>query len=65
MGKCKTKASYSSFIPCLVLKICGTPKDDCSEFATCTDTARGEYNCKCNEGYNGDGKKCEGLCNAV
>ena len=41
-------------------KICGTPQDDCSEFAACADTGPGSYTCTCNEGYTGDGKTCEG-----
>ena len=44
----------------LEIKICGTPQDDCSEFATCADTGLGTYACTCNEGYTGDGKTCEG-----
>ena len=41
------------------IKICGTPEDDCSEFATCANTGPGTYTCTCNEGYTGDGKSCE------
>ncbi|XP_028398895.1 uncharacterized protein LOC114521039 isoform X22 [Dendronephthya gigantea] len=44
---------------CEEIKICGTPQDDCSEFATCADTGPGTYTCTCNEGYTGDGKTCE------
>ncbi|XP_028410451.1 stabilin-1-like isoform X2 [Dendronephthya gigantea] len=44
---------------CTELPICGTPHDDCSEFATCADTGPGTYSCTCNEGYTGDGKTCE------
>jgi hypothetical protein len=43
----------------LAIPICGN-SDDCHEFATCTDTAPGEYECACNEGYTGDGKNCQG-----
>ena len=43
------------------IKICGTPQEDCSEFATCRDTGPGTYICTCNEGYTGDGKTCEGM----
>lgn len=42
------------------IKICGTEMDDCSEFATCSDTQPGIYECTCNEGYTGDGKTCSG-----
>jgi hypothetical protein len=42
-------------------KICDTPKDDCHEYATCTDLAPGEYKCECNLGYSGDGKSCIGV----
>ena len=45
----------------LVEKICGTPKDDCSEFATCRDTGPGKYECTCKPGYTGDGKLCIGI----
>ncbi|CAB4027156.1 Alkaline phosphatase, partial [Paramuricea clavata] len=41
-----------------VAPICNTPQDDCHRYATCTDTGPGEYSCKCNEGYTGDGKTC-------
>ena len=43
------------------IKICGTPQDDCSEFATCTDTGPGTFTCTCNEGYTGDGRICKGI----
>ena len=44
----------------LEMKICGTPNDDCSQYATCADTGPGTYSCTCNEGYTGDGKSCKG-----
>ena len=43
------------------IKICGTPQDDCHQYATCTNTGPALYRCTCNEGYTGDGKQCEGL----
>jgi hypothetical protein len=55
-------ATTDYFLPFffLVIKICGTPQDDCSEFATCTDTEPGKFTCTCNQGYTGDGKTCTG-----
>jgi hypothetical protein len=44
----------------LETKICGSPRDDCHRFATCFDTAPGEYKCICRDGYIGDGKECAG-----
>jgi hypothetical protein len=46
-----------------VEKICGTPKDDCHEYATCADIAPGEYKCTCKPGYTGNGKTCTGIYN--
>ncbi|XP_046846527.1 uncharacterized protein LOC124440255 isoform X4 [Xenia sp. Carnegie-2017] len=43
---------------CPSKEICGTPRDDCSLYATCQDTGPDTYTCKCNEGYTGDGKNC-------
>ena len=49
------------FCALLVPPICGTEKDDCHPtLATCTDTDPGEYECKCIDGYVGDGKTCVG-----
>ena len=37
--------------------------NDCNEGATCNNTI-GSYKCKCNIGYTGDGRQCEGqFCN--
>ena len=54
--------NHNTWLLCFLeeIKICGTTKDDCSEFATCADTGLGSYTCTCNEGYTGDGKTCEG-----
>ena len=49
------------FFSFVAIKICGTPQEDCSEFATCADTGPGAYTCTCNKGYTGDGKTCKGL----
>ena len=45
----------------LEIKICGTEKHNCHEFATCIDTGPGAYMCTCNKGYTGDGKTCTGM----
>ena len=42
-------------------KVCGTSKDDCHRYATCTDIEPGKYECTCNIGYSGDGKTCIGM----
>ena len=42
-------------------KICGTDREDCHEFATCTDMGPGRYKCTCKKEYTGDGKTCIGL----
>ena len=44
-----------------VIKICGSEKDDCHQFATCADTGPGTHECICNEWYTGDGKICKGV----
>lgn len=39
---------------------CGIEDDDCSEFADCKNTEPG-FECSCMTGFEGDGKKCEGI----
>ena len=38
---------------------CNENKHDCSADATCENT-HGSFNCKCSEGYQGDGVTCAG-----
>ena len=38
---------------------CGTNKSRCHENAHCNNTD-GDYNCTCNQGYEGDGFNCTG-----
>ena len=45
------------------MKICGTDREDCHEFATCTDMGPGRYKCTCKKEYTGDGKTCAGFGN--
>ena len=41
--------------------ICGSENDDCDKnLASCENTQTGSYNCTCNQGYIGNGKKCIG-----
>ena len=44
----------------VAINICGTDRDDCHKFATCTYIGPGAYKCTCNEGYTGDGNTCTG-----
>ena len=43
---------------------CQLGTDNCSPFATCTDTP-GSYQCTCNPGYTGDGRTCIGNLNEI
>ena len=38
---------------------CSSKTDDCSQFATCTNTD-GSYECTCLDGYQGNGRRCIG-----
>ena len=38
---------------------CNEEKHDCSSNATCQNTV-GSFKCRCNDGYQGDGKTCNG-----
>ncbi len=38
---------------------CSVGEFPCSENANCTNTL-GNYSCKCNDGFDGDGILCEG-----
>ena len=38
---------------------CDENKDDCDSNALCTNNI-GSFTCKCNKGYTGDGKLCQG-----
>jgi hypothetical protein len=38
---------------------CCLGTDDCSENAMCMNT-EGSFECKCNPGYTGDGRQCDG-----
>ena len=38
---------------------CARDIDDCSEHAACSNTM-GSFECRCNDGYNGDGVNCDG-----
>jgi hypothetical protein len=53
---------YKQLSICLeVPSVCGTERDDCDkDLATCTDIESGLYQCACNDGYVGNGKKCIG-----
>ena len=38
---------------------CARDIDDCNEHAACTNTP-GSFECRCNDGYIGDGVNCDG-----
>ena len=38
---------------------CETHQDDCGQHATCVNT-EGSFDCECDDGYDGDGRSCEG-----
>ena len=52
---------------CLILTLfsvkdfdeCEVHQDDCGQHATCVNTD-GSFYCTCNDGYDGDGRTCEG-----
>lgn len=37
---------------------CADHRDDCGQHSSCVNT-EGSFDCKCNDGYDGDGRKCE------
>lgn len=41
------------------LNECETHQDDCGQHATCVNTD-GSFDCECADGYDGDGRSCEG-----
>ena len=43
---------------------CQEDRDDCDDNATCTNNP-GSFDCTCNEGYTGTGKKCKGTLSLV
>ena len=44
----------------LAINNCGTVRDDCHQYATCTNTGPGTHRYDCNAGYQGDGKiRCD------
>ena len=46
---------------CEEVNECGTGSHECDVNADCTNTI-GSYNCKCKNGYQGDGASCQGRC---
>ena len=40
---------------------CNLDTHNCDVNANCTDTD-GSFNCTCNQGYEGDGVNCTGMC---
>ena len=54
---------YCYFCTCffLVRPACGSDRDDCDPgLSTCNDLELGNYECTCDKGYVGNGKKCIG-----
>ena len=47
------------YILILDLDECSLDTDTCDDNAVCTNNA-GSYTCTCNNGYSGNGTKCEG-----
>jgi len=50
-------------IPYCDEKQCSTGTHECDAYATCTEECK-DYTCTCNEGYEGNGKKCSLICDA-
>ena len=43
---------------------CGPQKQTCHSQAKCL-SEKGKEQCRCNDGFQGDGTRCEGLCTVV
>ena len=57
-----------SYFSCIIIRAsvifadideCATDMDNCAEQATCTDN-EGSFTCTCNNGYTGNGIRCDG-----
>jgi hypothetical protein len=60
--RCRCKAGFEheggARSACVDIDECERDEDDCSAHASCTNT-RGGFECDCDEGYAGDGKRCD------